>query len=68
MSKPVLKYKSDNLTVFAIDKKEAIVYGDGADWIAQFASSTSGGKPFRSWFAHRGAAEDHAKGLLTFGE
>lgn len=48
------------VTVFR-GRSEVIVYGEGSDWMLQYARITNHCDGWRRWFAHRADAEEKAR-------
>ena len=60
-------FRFESVTVFDNDGKQSVVYGEGADWIAQLGEATSTHPPWRVWFSKRRNAELHAMKLIGIG-
>jgi hypothetical protein len=56
----VTVHRFDSCTVFQ-GKSEVIVYGDGSDWVVQYANVTNSKPGWRRWFSDRSTAESVAR-------
>ena len=53
-------HRGDGITVYR-GASEVIVYGDGCDWMIQYAKITNHCDGWRRWYAHRDDAEVKAR-------
>jgi hypothetical protein len=53
-------HRGDGITVYR-GQSEVIVYGDGCDWMIQYARTTNHRSGWRRWYARRENAEAKAR-------